>query len=109
LTLRAVERNILTILRERRNECFFNNPYPSQQEENCRKIMDDYTEAETNYYIKCKPAHSFLIDPSSSSLSNFFSTLDCSVLLSSVLSPYVVRFRLRWRPRCLRRCPLVSG
>ena len=53
LPFRLVDKNILTILRERRNECIFNNPYPSQQEENCGKIMEDYTEAETNYFIKC--------------------------------------------------------
>uniref|UniRef100_T1J1T5 NADH dehydrogenase [ubiquinone] 1 beta subcomplex subunit 10 n=1 Tax=Strigamia maritima TaxID=126957 RepID=T1J1T5_STRMM len=47
---RMVDDEILAILRQRRTDCtYYNRP---DHREKCAKIMQDYTEAETNWFIK---------------------------------------------------------
>lgn len=47
-----VDSEVLNILRKRFEDCnIYEKP---DQEEKCRKLLDEYHDAETNWFIKCK-------------------------------------------------------
>lgn len=50
-----MDSEILNILRKRFEDCsIYEAP---DQEEKCRKLLDDYKDAETNWFIKCKDSY----------------------------------------------------
>ncbi len=51
---RQVEENIISILRQRLEDCMY---YERFEREKCRDYIPILQEAETNYFIKCKMLH----------------------------------------------------
>jgi len=63
---RKVEDHILRILRERRLDCLFWHQYEEDQAKYCKKQIDDYFTAETNWFTKCKQFYLFTVAHSES-------------------------------------------
>jgi len=51
---RKVEDNILTILRQHKNDCYLYHHYDEDRDKYCKKVVDEYYTAEANWFCKCK-------------------------------------------------------